>query len=186
MHKFQEAWNRFHAGRFPVGFRLREADTPNWLRFHSLPLSKRYADTDAERKLLLARHNELAGEVLGADEACWLVQVYFEPENDPNIIDIARRDHGLPWAFKFFTDDDAEEEWQVAAGETSWAVGKFDDLIWAIANEQSASTLWMSASTGSIFAPYDGGIDLFLPNPKAVCDLRARHQDWISAHPDGL
>lgn len=39
----------------------------------------------------------------------------------------------------------------------------FDELLLAIADEQGAPTLLFSSVTGSVFARYDGGVNIFLP-----------------------
>ncbi len=46
--------------------------------------------------------------------------------------------------------------------------------------------MWISSSTGAVFAPYDGGFDLFLPDAGMALELRRRHPDWLSDHPLGL
>jgi hypothetical protein len=71
----------------------------------------------------------------------------------------------------------------VYAAQNQWTDHAFDDLLWAIANEQAPRTLWMSVSTGAVFAPYDGGADLFLPTAQQVDDLRAKHRHWLSSPP---
>lgn len=57
----------------PVGHVLRSAIAERWLRIHSLPHSKRYAETEPEYDELLRRHNELALEVLGPRNPALLV-----------------------------------------------------------------------------------------------------------------
>jgi hypothetical protein len=100
----------------------------------------------------------------------------------------ACRDYSLTSAFRFIVavDDDEEIAWDVHAAQKVWECGKFDDLLWDIANDQACKTLWMSVSIGAVFAPYDGGIDLFLPTQNMLQDLRSKHASWLSKHPRGL
>ncbi|WP_425586206.1 DUF3885 domain-containing protein [Streptomyces sannanensis] len=44
------AWESNWPGTLPLGHLLRSAWPDRWVRFHSLPESKRYADTEAEFK----------------------------------------------------------------------------------------------------------------------------------------
>lgn len=182
-----------------MGWMLRNEGVPNWIRFHSLPQSKRYADTDEERAILLARQNALATEVLNVGP-CWLVQTHWTTlpgevdwadQHDPFW---ATREYGLEYAFEFLEEDGADEDdpggepdrpWRVHAAPTDWSPGQFDHLLISIADEKAGSTLWMGTD-GAIFAPYDGGIDLFLSGPEAVELLRSRHPGWLSDHPLGL
>lgn len=159
----------------------------NRLRFHSLPASKQYADTDEERLLLLGRQNVLALEVLG-DQPCWLVQAQWalqageRDESDQHDPFQATRDWKLAFAFEILEDDGEEgRPWQVHAAQVRWAPGRFDDLLLSIANEEAGPTLWMGTD-GAIFAPYDGGVDLFLSDAEAVRRLAAKHPDWLPAN----
>ena len=51
--------------------KLREEKSELWLRIHSLPESKRYAENEQEAGIL-ARHNEIAAKVLGLDSGIFL------------------------------------------------------------------------------------------------------------------
>lgn len=189
MSPFQHIWSRFHAGHWPVGYGLRGSGEINWVRFHSLPHSKRYADSDDERRTILERQNLIAGEVLGSDP-CWLVQTHWiTPPGMTDLADAhdpfaATRQFNLKPAFEFADEDSFC--WRVHAGQTRWMDGGFDELLTNIAEERAGPTLWMSETTGSIFAPYDGGVDLYLAKPEEVESLKARHRDWLSSHPAGL
>lgn len=195
MVEFSSDWTRHHDSRKPIGYMMRAAETPNWLRFHSLPESKRYAETDAEWSILLARQNGLAQEVLGSGEPCWLVQACWQAPDaaadvgwrgDPFY---ATRAYGLENAFEFLDDDVDRDEpfsWLVTAKLVAWQPGLFDHLLREVADDRAAPTLWMAAATGAVFAPYDGGVDLFLRSSADVERLASRHPDWLSQHPSGL
>ncbi|WP_446689018.1 DUF3885 domain-containing protein [Rhizobium laguerreae] len=49
-----------------------------------------------------------------------------------------------------------------------WQEGSFDDLLTARADDETGPTLLMNSGNGAIFAPYDGGFDLF----PACCTIR--------------
>ena len=196
MTEFQRLWSRHYPNIEPVGYELLSAGARYWVRFHSLPQSKRYADTEAERDVLLARQNELAAAVLGENQGCWLVQSHWEL--DPGVPDFAFQDGNDPFratadydlksAIVTFREPGTEFErrWEAFAGLTTWCSGRFDWLLREIADERAASTLWVSTETGAVFAPYDGGVDLFLPDENRLRELAAQHPDWLSDHPLGL
>ena len=193
MSFFEVAWREAHPDCEPVGYRMRFAGARHWIRFHSLPLSKRYAETDDEWCILLQRQNTLASEVLGAGGSCWLVQTCWRTsEGMIDIADVhdpfrATREQGLAFAFSFRDEDDEDSTpWDVNAAMVAWNEDRFDGLLRDIADERAAPTLWMSAATGSVFAPYDGGVDLFLTDRSMADKLSARHADWLSTHPEGL
>jgi hypothetical protein len=195
MSGFEASWRRHYPHHHPVGYMMRWGGAEHWLRFHSLPSSKRHADTHQERQILLARQNELAKEVLGADATCWLVQAcWVTPEgmiDYANELDPFRacREFKLTFAWRFRASDEVktsdededprEHFWDIQAGLHQWKNGVFDELLLAIADERAAPTLWFSSVTGSVFAPYDGGIDLFLPAVSMVERLASAHRDWL-------
>jgi len=67
-------WNEQFPDSPPVGFMLRQAYPQRWLRIHSLPESKRFAETKEEYTELLLRHNIVATETLGEGSRCYLIQ----------------------------------------------------------------------------------------------------------------
>lgn len=193
MFEFNEDWRRYHPGLFPIGYLLRRDGAKHWLRFHSLPESRRYAETQDEWRLLLWRQNELAKKVLG-DEPCWLVQTHWvTPAGEVDIADAddpfrATRELGLLFAFQFKDSQEGEEDklWNVHALLSEWSAVRFDAVLRDIAEYRAAPTLWMSSTSGAIFAPYDGGVDLFLPSQSTVASLVSAYPDWLSSHPAGL
>ena len=192
MASFETEWNQRYGEYRPVGFALRAGGAKNWVRFHALPGSKRYAETKAERAVVLARMNTVAMAVLG-NASCWIVQTTYrdlEAETDEveNLWPPAAT-LDLPVAFRFDGSDGeacGEGLWTVHASEGRWETGQFDRILEAIADDTAASTLWMSRSTGAVFAPYDGGVDLFLPMAAEVAHLKGRYAAWLSTHPSGL
>lgn len=52
-----EYWTRRFGNAPPIAHALRDSFRDCWVRFHSLPESKRYAESDPEWTTLLERHN---------------------------------------------------------------------------------------------------------------------------------
>jgi hypothetical protein len=190
MDDFEKAWRGFYPSCYPIGYMMRSAGAEHWIRFHSLPQSKRYADSDDEVRTLLHRQNELAREVLGSTP-CWLVQTCWETPrgsvevSDEKVAFSACREFKLSFSFRFIQED-GEVGWNAFTRLTSWGDRTFDGLLLAIAGERAAPTMWVSNDTGAVFAPYDGGVDLFLPMAASVESLKSKHADWLSRHSKGL
>jgi len=192
MTDFKSSWDRHDPSCNPVGYMMRETGARHWLRLHSLPESKRYPETNAEQQTLLARHNELADDILGRRGHCWLAQTCWEsPDGQKDAAPGDRfwpcRDHALSFSYRFVVDegDHVTHAWKVYAAPARWDHAKFDKLLLAISNWEVAPTLWLAGS-GAVFAPYDGGIDLFLPTLSQVEMLTTKYSDWLSPHPQGL
>lgn len=171
--EFRFEWAERFGGVRPLGWVLRSTSRP-WIRFHALPESKRYAESDVERGIVLQRAYDLADAVLGEGARCWLVKSVVEeaPEGE----------------FTSFTqhDDNDRTVWRSAAKPVLWRRGGSDDTLLRIADYRAAPTLWMARDNGAVFAPYDGGFDLFPQSAEQVATLRAKHAAWLSTHPSGL
>jgi len=193
MQSFATVWSDQFAGRPPIDHIRGMRGTSRWVRFHSLPESKRYADTADELAGLLARQNALATRVLGDGAPCWLAQCCWY--NGQGRLDTddpafgACKAHGLSFAFPFETGSDEDDDrltWHVYAAEVIWKPGAFDTLLVDIAYEQAAPAFWMSQKDGALFAPYDGGIDLELPSKAMVDCLKRVFASWLPTNPMGL
>ena len=52
--------------------------------------------------------------------------------------------------------------------------------------DNRVSGLFAALETGSVYAPYDGGADLFFPTGWERDLARERYDGWLSSRPDGL
>jgi len=174
-----------------VGHVLRSAISDRWLRVHSLPNSKRYAETDAEYDELLRRHNELAVEILGSHQrAILFLHVW------GTAADVPAAFSGFGWAAQLDLDSanptvyqspEADDPDLVVAGfPILWSPQSWNSLLRDIANARLNSVVLLNAATGETYAPYDGGADLFLANSERVATLADRWASWLSERPDGL
>lgn len=185
MHPF-ERWLSEHFGATPpLGYCLRQEHGERWLRLHSLPGSKRYAEDETERSEVRRRAWAAASEILpSGGEPVWLVTGRFDDE---------ARTLRLPEApslvFDYvgmYSDAVFEGSLMAYATQMSWPHPDFDRLVDAIAQD-ALRAVWMSSSTGEVFAPYDGGIDLVLATPQRTQALRRVFPaDWFSPRADGL
>lgn len=147
----------------------------HWVRFHSLPESKRYATSDAERELILSRARILANRILGKGALAWIVDVH--PSES------VQSAYELPPATRFVDD---EIGYAVRAGLMEWEGKPFDSTVISVADDVGPRTLWMSPKDGAVFAPYDGGFDLFPASAEETTSLKSDFSQWLSARGDGL
>ncbi|MFC7384137.1 DUF3885 domain-containing protein [Sphaerisporangium rhizosphaerae] len=66
--ELSERWQANWLDCPPVGHELKRFHGSRWVRFHSLPESKRYADTPAEYEILPRRHNTVLSELFEGQE----------------------------------------------------------------------------------------------------------------------
>lgn len=80
---FDREWSDFRPGHQPAGWMLRDAGSLPWVRFHSLPQSKRYPDNEAEAEIILSRAEALGDAILGRGAACWQVECRYKELAQP-------------------------------------------------------------------------------------------------------
>ncbi|WP_304219732.1 hypothetical protein [Phenylobacterium aquaticum] len=156
-----------------------------WLRFHTLPGSKRYADTPGEAAEVLRRVSAVGDAVLGREARCQLLLIEAYGEFHADAYRKVREAFGLIPAWSFDDPEDDELVWAVHKTQVGWSGAAFAPLLSMIADDEIANVLWFSES-GSVFAPYDGGIDVFMRPAERAQSVRARFADWLSPRPDGL
>lgn len=194
----KEQFNIFWSSNFPrtipVQHYFRKDYPDKWLRIHSLPGSKRYAETEYEWNVLLDRQNQVMTDLLGYNSTFILVtysyalegfkEVPFEEVNsigqipfislDP--IDLGKLDPEHFGAGTFWTPMFAEQIWQAA---------KFDNILKDIAID-ALRAFFISVDKRLIVAPYDGGIDLILKDTELRNIYKQKYNEWLSPRHDGL
>jgi hypothetical protein len=181
-------WEQNWTGVEPVGNQLRSFYPDRWVRFHSLPESKRYADTEMEREEVLLRHRTLLAELLnGAATETLVIIAQDWPLND---LFSGWTKKLLPgcWPWKSYLD--AEEDDGDTIASYFWvapALGDsaLDSLRGEVAQDQ-ADIVITDAEMAWLYHPYDGGADVILPTTAARDQLSTCHASWLPAHSLGL
>ena len=190
---FLARWAVWYPDAPPVGFLLRETYGDRWLRIHSLPESKRYAASGWEYAELLRRHNAVAGDLLGDGTACAVLvfgacdaQWIHELGARAGLTDGALpRVTQLPAALWDDTEGVFAGPVRLFGGAVAWRRGVFDGFICAVADDRVAGLL-VELDRGQVYAPYDGGADLFFATEAERDAARGRYRAWLSSHPGGL
>jgi hypothetical protein len=178
-------WTSHYGSTPPLGHQLRAAYPDRWLRIHSLPASKRYPESAAELEGLLERHAAVAGELFGPGHACTLLTALYE-RAEPGTRQIlpelgARSFECIAWG----TDADEDIDASYWAAESTWDPEGDRAILIAIA-EDRLRALWLNRGSGEVYAPYDGGADLFVLGHERRGWLTRKYAEWRSARPDGL
>lgn len=171
---------------------LRNTFTRRWVRFHSLPGSKRYPGDESEYATVLARHNLILGELATPGQRLTLLTTGYSSSPEPSrseSIWMELDPSAVP--VRTFLMEEAEADfdasyWHVYASERDWYPGKFDELIRLVADDIVANVMIVPADCRWLIHPYDGGMDVIAECEEARDDLKSRHTDWLSLHPCGL
>ncbi|TAV74756.1 DUF3885 domain-containing protein [Rhizobium leguminosarum] len=179
---FCRDWKRSFANRLPMAWQLREDGHLPWVRFHSLPESKRWPTNVADERIILERAHALGDEVLGNGCECWHVEC--RREDDDEIENGAVSFGSVADVFSW-----EERKWVVFVSSEVWTPSAIlAKRLISIARDETwpHSIFWMDKKHGQILAPYDGGFDLFLASMQQVEQVRTAHKDWLSPYPGGL
>jgi hypothetical protein len=185
-------WAEWYPYTPPVGALLRDAHPDVWLRIHSLPGSKRLPSSGFDYAEIQRRHAVLTTEMLGV-ESCLILLLHTCHGRGSHHVgaDAGFGDRGLPKAGMLSSELWDEETGVFAApmcvyGVVSPAIpGKLNGFI-AAASEDRAHGVVLNLASGRVFAPYDGGVDLFFESAVARDLARVRFADWLSPREDGL
>jgi hypothetical protein len=67
-----------------------------------------------------------------------------------------------------------------------WEPNLFDNLLQLVGDDIVANVLFVGVDQASVYAPYDGGADIFLSSPSARDAMRQRYTPWLSTDLTGL
>ena len=120
----------------PLGNWIREWHD-RWVRFHTLPDSKRYAESAAERATVLHRYNTVLDAMFGGAEVYVITARWSAGGGPPGIVQL---DFGVdphpfnagarPWTtFRECDEDDVVSLWDLRVAEHRWRPGIVDPLL---------------------------------------------------------
>ena len=192
LHELMERWNARWSPCPPIGHELRSGiHADRWIRFHSLPHSKRYAQDEEEYGTVLHRHNTVLEELFTGGNVYTITCAWSDSPQPPARSDLDHQLHpaGRYWTSILTTDDPDPEFRTYTHLYTSTArrqVGSIDPLLRAVADDQTAGVIIADTGLSRLYHPYDGGADVILATTAERDQLRQRHSDWLSSHPAGL
>ncbi|MFE6235209.1 hypothetical protein [Cellulosimicrobium sp. NPDC057862] len=185
------AWE-LRAGRvIPASWSLREHLAERWVRFHSLPDSKRDADTEEEERMLLDRHHHVHAALRGSSDEVVVVLLRWDGQGRFHASREFRR-IARAWPFWRTFVDETTADGEDAAITASAFVGRLPATRaaldpWFRRAADDADVFVITGDTVDwVYAPYDGGADVIAPTAKARDALRATYRAWLSPRPEGL
>jgi hypothetical protein len=185
-------WRQQWAECPPLADELKHAYRHRWVRFHSLPESKRYAESAAEYDIVLHRYNAVLNELFRDQEVRIVTTNWSNKLKPPELS--AHHAHVHPrarhWTSVRTDEDETDPNFitytHLYASRTLWRTGVLDNLLRAVADDVAAGVMITSLSFDRIHHPYDGGADVLLSTTIERDAIRHRHTDWLSQHPLGL
>ena len=193
--QFTRFWQSTYPDTVPISHFLKHDYHERWFRIHSLPLSKRYADTPEEWNILLSRQNEIFTDILGDNYRVILVTGDYNFKK-PKAKHVTKSEPAFKdYSFTRIGDIDLHilsdmqytdgQVYRPAIADTIWEPGRHDVLLREIAND-GIEAFFISEINDAIVAPYDGGVDFVLKDAVTRDLYKEKYKDWLSAREDGL
>lgn len=185
-------WSSQYPECDPIPYMLRNTYRSRWVRFHSLPQSKRYAENEAEYRTILDRHNRILQSLAQPNETLIFSSTgYSETRTavrDPQLDELDPSAEHWHTIAKHEIDDDAEPPnfWHSFAACYRWTPQVFDSLLRLVADDIVANTMILSTVGHWIYHPYDGGADVILSTRAQRDHLKTQFSHWLSSRSDGM
>lgn len=192
--QFRRFWEQHFSDCSPVSYLFKQRLADRWFRFHSLPESKRYPDNETEVIQLLARQNTVLLDVIGAGECCLVSGNYSSSplleERCPALSEFKFQEFlqlpGQNFEPEEMGLDEESIRLDLFCATHQLEYGSLDAVLRCVADWKIVNFFVVNCDRKSIFAPYDGGVDVILKNTEDRDAFKAKYRDWLSSHPQGL
>jgi hypothetical protein len=180
----------------PISYELRGCLADRWVRFHSLPESQRYAESEEQYTEILDRHATVIADLLhegggheGADLLVITASWSTGPIRTPRETAVAALTPGARFWTSVLSDDSEPEQ---PTWTHLWvSVSRLSDphlpaLFRLVADYLTAGVIITSPAMHWLYHPYDGGADVIAASSEQRDELRHRYGKWLSALRSGL
>ena len=184
-------WNKEYPESFPINHELKWMYPDRWFRIHSLPESKRYADSAEEYKIILNRQNQLINDLIGEEsEVVISFGLYTNDitnESYKELTDFGEFLKVLTIDLHKERPEEYEDEmyFDIYVKTEKWKNGNRDEILKAIADDEIRA-MFISPANKCVIAPYDGGVDVIAKSTENRDRLKAKYKDWLSDREDGM
>ncbi len=193
--EFQTSWLQHFPEASPVSHTFRLVYPHRWVRIHSLPDAQRYPHNQKDWDILFHRQQTALTHLFGDQSPICLVTGHYRYDGiTREWTDDATR---IFSTFSFQTlpaidlhsinrdQYDPSDQFIPAYTSVNWPNVISKDLLEAIATDQ-AWAFFLSFDLATIAAPYDGGMDIILPDTASRDTFRQTFSEWLSPYEEGL
>jgi hypothetical protein len=185
MEKF---WQTIYPLCPPINHLFKIFYTDRWLRIHSQPDSKRYAETDDEWETLLNTQNNILDDVFNDNEKFYLFTGSLS-SNTFNIVEGSEIKHQCLQNFKFSAMElvdlhavtkeyYAEDIFYTPVFTALQYTSKgYNNILKSIANDE-LRVFFLNPKTKTIFAPYNGGVDIIYANTEIKNEYKLKYNHF--------
>jgi hypothetical protein len=187
--QFEQFWAENYSETPPINYLFKHKLAARWLRIHSLPEAKRYANTAEEWTILLDRQNTVLADLMPENGEIYLVtSLYCQDDKvfDRSHLEEIEKMTQLKFQnlaaldlFKISKDwfDEGMFLWPYIAID-NYVPHKFEAILRAIADDEMR-VFFLNAKDNCIFAPYDGGVDLVFKDVATREFFEKKYENWV-------
>jgi hypothetical protein len=189
--EFNKYWNINYPESNQIGHELKSVYPNRWLRIHSLPESKRYAESEDEYQIILNRQNKLISELIGENTEIIITSGQYETELKDEIStelnNYGKFEKCRTIELHKIYPEEYEDEffYYVYFKPDIWKLNSKNELLKNIADDEFRA-MFVCPKRNCIVAPYDGGIDVIVNTQEKRDELKIKYKDWISKREDGM
>lgn len=143
----------------PLSVPVRVAYPELWVRFHTLPKSKRYPEKPTEYETILHRHNTLLSELKPEGKIIVLTSEWSNADNDSRLMN-ASVDKGAHLWMTILENADEDETGTrsyryVYASQKKWHSNVVDNILRAVADDTITGVYLAPEDLRWLYKPYD-------------------------------
>ncbi|MBI2722170.1 MAG: hypothetical protein HYX39_08340 [Bacteroidetes bacterium] len=187
--QFKFYWLLTYPDSVPLPHLFRHFWPEQWFRIHSLPQSKRYAETQEEWEILLERQNTIISDLLANAPEVFIItgsEDAEEPDNESSLKNYKFINLPSIDLHKIYPNEyEKGELFTPSFTAQQWKINQFNDLLKNVA-EDKLRAFFLSVDNQCLIAPYDGGVDIILKDAQTKERFKLKYKDWLSERPDGL
>lgn len=182
----QTEWKRISPNLEPIAYLLKQAYPDRWVRFHNLPNSKRYPETEAEYQTIIERNRKVLLSVISEsiEMTAFSAQYVDDQLALPPNPEFAALTHKTEFYGTVTSVLDPEVKLDIHFGTIS--ISRIPDLIRLVADEVLANIILVCFASGVIYHPYDGGMDFILKTRTDREALKDKFIEWYPSSTGGL
>jgi hypothetical protein len=186
-HKMNTLWTRYFKNLPPIAEQVRSIKSSEWLRFHMLPQSKRGPDNEVEFEEIQERLRKLI-EFIGASGLELEIYRTRYSENKDAATEIVDLEAHLFTSINLFELklEDEPYYWHIYMSSLVNWNETASTVIKDIYDGVESNVFLIFSGKEILFHPYEGGVDIYMNDPKKMTQLKSHFQDWLSSREDGL
>lgn len=189
---FDQLWNRLWPDCAPAAHKLTRRFRRQWVRFHTLPDSKRYPTTDAEHAQILRRHQALLSVLLDetvapGDDTLVAITCSWSATSEPTpryTVVAAAMPEAAHWRSDDFATEPGFHSWQHHfVSRTALSDPALNRLLQTVAVDDTDGVILTDRTLSWLYHPYDGGADVIAGSVQVRDRLATTHLAWLPPSP---